>query len=95
MTPVVWTATAVADLEAIHAYVARDSVRYADALVDRIVRAVDRIGRLPRSGNVVPELNNESIRELVHGNYRIVYRLGERRIEVIAVVHGARLLRFE
>ena len=95
MTPVVWTATAVADLEAIHAYVARDSVRYADALVDRIVRAVERIGRFPRSGSVVPELKNESIRELVHGNYRIVYRLGERRIEVIAVVHGARLLRFE
>ena len=56
---------------------------------------MERIARFPRSGSVVPELMNESIRELVHGNYRIVYRLGEGRIEVIAVVHGARLLRFE
>ena len=92
MTPVVWTESALADLQAIEAYVSRDSVHYADLLVERIVGAVGRIALFPRSGRVVPEFRDESIRELTQGNHRIVYRLTVARAEVIAVVHGARLL---
>ena len=88
MTPVVWAVSALADLQAIQAYVARDSVAYADALVDRIVGVAARITAFPKSGRVVPEFEDESLREFVHGSYRIVYRLVPSRAEVIAVVHG-------
>ena len=93
MTVVVWALTALDDLQAIRDYVARDSERYADALVDRILGAVDRVAVFPRSGRVVPEFMNDAMREVVQGNYRIVYRLTAVRVEVVAVVHGARLLR--
>lgn len=32
------------------------------------------------------------IRELIHGNYRIVYRLGEAEIGILSVRNAARLL---
>ncbi len=93
MNTIVWTPQAVEDVEAIHRYVARDSVRYADLLVERIVEAIERVGAFPLSGRVVPEIGDEAIREVVHGNYRIVYRIRDEAVEVLTVFHAARLLR--
>ena len=48
-----------------------------------------------RSGRVVPELGDESIREVIHGNYRIVYRMRHDVVEIATVFHGARLFRLD
>ena len=91
MTRVVWTRGAVEDVEAVKAYVARDSVRYATLLAERIVSAVDRLELFPESGRVVPEVGDESLREVIHGAYRIVYRIKAESVEVVTVHHAARL----
>ena len=91
MTRVIWTRGAVEDVEAVKAYVARDSVRYATLLAERIVAAVDRLEAFPESGRVVPEVGDESLREVVYGAYRIVYRIQAESVQVVTVHHGARL----
>ena len=68
MTRVLWAPQAIQDVEAIRAHVARDSARYADLVAERIVAAVERLQDQPRSGRVVPELGDASIREVIHGN---------------------------
>lgn len=95
MTQVTWAPQAIQDVDAIRAYVARDSVRYADLVVERLVAAVERLKDSPHSGRVVPELGDESIREVIVGNYRIVYRLRHDVVEVATVFHGARLFRLD
>jgi len=92
VTRVIWTREAVEDVEAIKAYVARDSVRYATLLAERIVAAVDRLESFPESGRVVPEVGDESLREVIHGAYRIVYRIQADSVQVVTVHHAARLL---
>ncbi len=93
MTRVIWTRQAAEDVEAIKAYVARDSERYASLLAERLVAAVGRLELFPHSGRVVPEVGDESLREVLYGNYRLVYRLHVESVEVITVYHAARLLR--
>lgn len=93
MTRIVWAPQAIEDVEAIRAYVARDSPHYAQLVIDRIVAAVALLEGSPRSGRVVPEIGDESLREVIHGNYRIVYRLRHDLIEIATVFHGARLYR--
>lgn len=95
MTQVIWAPQAIQGVEAIRAYVARDSAHYADLVVERIVVAVERLKDNPRSGRVVPELGDESIREVIHGNYRIVYRLRRGVVEIATVFHGTRLFRLD
>ena len=95
MTRIVWAPQAVEDVEAIRAYVARDSPHYADLVVEQIVAAVALLASSPRSGRVVPEVGDESLREVIHGNYRIVYRLRHDIIEIATVFHGARLFRLD
>jgi addiction module RelE/StbE family toxin len=94
MTRVRWTLQALEDVESIRQYVARDSGEYATLLVMRIVQAVERLTIFPASGRVVPEVADEKLREVISGSYRIVYRLRDDEIVIVAVHHGARLLRF-
>jgi plasmid stabilization system protein ParE len=85
----------IQDVEAIREHIARDSTRYADLVVERLVAAVQRLADHPRSGRVVPELGDDSIREVIYGNYRIVYRLQHDLIEIATVFQGARLFRLD
>jgi plasmid stabilization system protein ParE len=62
----VWSPQAIEDVEAVRSYVARDSEQYANLLVERILAAVDRLEPFPLSGRVVPEVGDESLREVVH-----------------------------
>ena len=90
MTPVIWSPQAVSDLEAIRAYVAEDSVAYSDLVVRRLVASVDRLESFPESGRVVPERNLPSIREVIVGPYRVVYRLGRDEVEIVTVFRASR-----
>lgn len=67
MTLIRWTEQAVADLEAIRDYVARDSAKYAALLVERLIASLDRVAHFPESGRVVPEYQRPDIRELILG----------------------------
>jgi len=87
---VVWTESALGDLESIVRYVARDSRTYAERLGTRIVSAPRRLEQFPLSGRVVPEFHDESIRELIYASYRILYLVKEDLCYVLAVIHASR-----
>jgi toxin ParE1/3/4 len=89
---VAWTTTAIGHLQGIHDYIAQDSPRYALAVIDRIIRRADQCEAFPESGGRVPEYAADDVREVLESPYRIIYRILHDRVEVLAVVHGARRL---
>lgn len=40
----------------------------------------------------MPEYEDENVREVIEGRYRIIYRILSDRVDVVAVIHGAREL---
>jgi plasmid stabilization system protein ParE len=83
----------LADLEAVAAYIGRRSLQYARGMVvERIFARSESLESLPRLGPVVPEYEEETLRELFEAPYRIVYRITDQQIDVVAVVHAARRL---
>ena len=93
MAKVVWTDSAIRDLNDIGEYISRDSIKYAEITVARLFNATDILENHPDAGKITPELENESIRELVRGSYRIVYRkLNNERIDILTVHNSARML---
>lgn len=70
-----WTDTAQAHLDAIYAYIARDSSTYALRMVDRLTRRSQQIGDAPLSGRRVPEYDMDQIREMIEGPYRSIYHI--------------------
>ncbi len=85
-----WTEAALTDARAIETYIARHSARYAQGLIDRLFSRTESLADLPRLGAMVPEYDDENLRELFEDPCRIVYRILEQQIDVVAVVHAAR-----
>jgi toxin ParE1/3/4 len=90
---VVWSPEAVADVEAIASYIARDSAAYGQAVVEKILETARQVRELPFLGRMVPELAQETIRERFVYSYRLIYRIRNDTITIAAVIHGRRLLR--
>lgn len=93
MVKLIWTEFAVEDLRLIHEYISRDSKRYADRFIEKLINRIDQLESFPKSGRVVPEFNLESIRELIEGNYRIIYKMSTSEVTIIRVHHAARQLK--
>ena len=52
----------------------------------RIIEAAESLDSLPGRGRVVPAASDDSIRELIFGSYRIIYRLDEERVLLLTVI---------
>lgn len=87
-----WTKNAIDHLAGIFEYIEINSPTYARRVVDRITRRSEQIAEQPLSGRKVPEYAAEDIREVIEKPYRIIYKIKPNQIDVIAVIHGARLL---
>lgn len=87
-----WTKTAIADLASIYETIEADSPRYAISVVDRITRRTKQISDFPMSGQMVPEYQNEEIREIIQYSYRILYSIEDSTIFILSLIHGARPL---
>ena len=94
MVKLVWTQLSTEDLKDIFDYIAEDSTRYASITINKIYKRAQAIIDDPYIGRIVPEINERGIREVLSGNYRIVYKvINEFQIDVLRVYHSARLLR--
>ncbi len=90
MTRVEWTSVAVRDIRNLREYIAKDSATYADRFVHKVVEAVERAATFPHIGRMVPEAGDESIREVLFRNYRVMYRVEETRLLVLTIMHAGR-----
>jgi len=79
-------------LDSIALFIAKDSAHYASLFVMDVLDAVQKLKDFPQSGRMVPEAEDPVIREVILGNYRIVYRTKQEFVEILTIYHGARLL---
>lgn len=89
---IVWSPRALDDVDSIAAYISRDSPAYASAVVEKIIKSTRTLQKFAFSGRIVPELENEFIRERFVYSYRVIYRIQENTVTITAVIHGNRLL---
>lgn len=90
---VVWTDHAKAQLRHIYNYIAQDSPLYAKRVTEDLVGKTIGLDNLPHLGRMVPELNNQSVRELPIHSYRILYEINpDNLVIVLAVIHKRRNL---
>jgi len=95
MAAVKWTQRALDDLRESGDFIARDSPRAAEALVERLLIATERLAVFPESGRVVPQCPALAYREIIVSSYCVLYRLEGNTMWIVAVVHGRWLLRHE
>ena len=78
------------DLYNIKEYITSDSSYYARQFVNKILSATKKLQEFPMIGRVVPDQDDENIRELIFQSYRIIYRIKKKCIQILAIIHGSR-----
>lgn len=89
---VLWSPEAEEDLSSIVDYIARDSRFYAKAVLNKIISVAKEIPEHPYIGRIVPEIGSKQIRERFVYSYRLIYKMSENEILIVAIIHGKRLL---
>ena len=90
-----WSPLAIERVAEISEYISQDSPMAAAKWVESIFEKSAILGEFPESGRVVPELKKHDIRELLFGNYRIIYKVGSNVISVLTVRHTRQILPVE
>ncbi len=82
---IIWSPSAVELVRDIASYIALDKPAVAVQWVEKIFDSVKRLSEFPESGRIVPEINRSEIREIVQGNYRVIYKVKSDEILILVV----------
>ena len=85
---VIWTDPAIQSLKQIHDFIAIDSKYYATETIDRIISKSEQLSSFPNLGRIVPEINDNTIREIFIYSYRLMYQVKGDDIYILAIIHG-------
>jgi toxin ParE1/3/4 len=88
------TRVAEADLKEIYQYIAADNKVAAEHLLQNIEQQIDSLEKFPLRCPVIPESQKlgREYHQIIHGNYRTLFRIDGVRVIIMRIIHGARLL---
>jgi len=89
-----WRREALLDLEAIAEHITRESPAGARQTIRQIRASTRRLKDFPQSGRLVPESEDDSVREVIARSYRVFYAIEEDTVTILGVQHGAMELTF-
>ena len=87
---IVWAQSSQLALDAVLTDIAKDSPDGATRVLARALDAADSLATLADRGRIVPEVGEKTLRELFVYRYRLLYRVRDDRVIVVAFLHGAR-----
>ena len=89
---IIWSPLAVDRASEIADYIAQDKPAAAEKWIDTVFSKVEQLKSSPEIGRIVPEINDSRFRELIYGNYRIIYRIETKQISILTIRHGKQIL---
>jgi len=89
---IIWAPLAVERAAEIAEYISRDNPTAAKNWIDKVFYKVEQLKSFPESGRIVPEINSKDFRELIYGNYRIIYRIEKTQLSILTIRHGKQIL---
>ena len=89
---IIWAPLAVDRAAEIARYISYDNPSAASKWIDNLFKKVEILKSAPEIGRIVPEIETKDLRELIFGNYRIIYRVEKSKVNILTVRHGKQML---
>ena len=89
---IIWSPLAVDRASEIADYIAQDKPSAAEKWIDTVFSKVEQLKSSPEIDRIVPEISDSQFRELIYGNYRIIYRIETKQISILTIRHGRQIL---
>lgn len=88
----VWSPLALDKASEIIDYISLDNPSAAKRWLNTVFEKVEQLISSPELGRIVPEIADSQFREIIYGNYRIIYHLGLKTISILTIRHGKQIL---
>ncbi len=92
---IIWSPLSIDRASEIAEYIALDKPSAADKWIITLFSKVKHLASSPKIGRIVPEIRDEQFRELIYGNYRIIYRIEKKQVSILTIRHGKQILPIE
>lgn len=92
---IVWSPLAIDRASEIAEYIATDKPLAAEKWITAVFSKVEQLASSAEIGRVVPEIGNDQFRELIYGNYRIIYCMEKKRVSILTIRHSKQILPIE
>jgi plasmid stabilization system protein ParE len=89
---IIWSPLAIERASEIAEYIAQDKPSAAERWINTVFSKVETLKSAPEIGRMVPEIRSNEFRELIYGNYRIIYRLEKKQISILTIRYGMQIL---
>jgi addiction module RelE/StbE family toxin len=89
---IVWSPLAIDRASEIANYIAQDKPSAAEKWINTVFSKVEQLKSSPEIGRIVPEISDSQFRELIYGNYRIIYRIENKQVSILTIRHGKQIL---
>jgi toxin ParE1/3/4 len=89
---IIWSPLAIDRASEIVDYIAQDKPSAAKKWINTVFSKVEQLKSSPEIGRIIPEIKNNQFRELIYGNYRIIYRIEKKQISILTIRHGKQIL---
>jgi toxin ParE1/3/4 len=93
MARLIWTSRCLDDLERLIKFIETDAPVAACLFAQRIIDRVEMLQLHPSAGSLVLEDESRTYRQVLQGNYRIIYRVAGDAVYLVAIHHASRLLK--
>lgn len=88
MVKIIWSNHFFQKTAEIFDYISRESPKYASKFFSLLQTDIANLEKFPKMGRIVPERNVNELRELIIGNYRVIYHLNDEYVELITMIHS-------
>jgi len=92
---IIWSPLAIDRASEIAEYIALDKLSAAEKWISTLFSKAEKLASSSKIGRVVPEIGDEQFREMIYGNYRIIYRIEKKQVSILTIRHGKQILPIE
>lgn len=89
MAQLLWTDNALQQLESIRSYIESNNANFAERYINRMLRRIDLLKSFPESGELQPQYRGGNVRQVVFGNYRIIFQGTLTIVRILAIQQAA------
>ncbi len=89
---IIWSPFSIDRATEIAEYISLDNPTAAQKWIDTIFEKVKALKTSSKIGRIVPEIERDEIREILYGNYRVIYRIEKSSISILTIRHGKQIL---
>lgn len=89
MAQILWTEKGLRQLESIRSYLETNNPFHSDRYITRMLRRIGLLGSFPESGELQPQYRGGNIRQIIFGNYRIIFQSSTQAVIILAIQHAA------